>query len=147
MLTTHPTWTSLGQFHTTKMRWSKFLIHSLKHWRLMMIVTTLKMHSTSIYEPTILSTWQAKKPIWKDWNACYPHQAKRFLISDNCTHNWQNTCNWFLKIDLVASLLDTIYLKKKWSSSSNIASTNALVRLNINKLIIKVETQPLYCIV
>jgi hypothetical protein len=68
-------------------------------------------------------------------------------VLDNHTHNWQNTCNSFLKVDLVASSLDTIYLKKKWSSLSNIASTNALVRLNINKPIIKVDTQPLYCIV
>jgi hypothetical protein len=86
------------------------------------------MHSTSIYEPTIPSTWQAKKAIWKNWNACYPYQAKRFLVSNNHTQNQQNTCNSFLKVDLVASSFDTIYLKKKLSSLSTIVSTNAFVR-------------------
>ncbi len=99
-------------FFSIKMRWYRFSIPNLECQKLVMTLATLKMHLVSIYEPTIPSTWRAKKTTCGNWVVCWPHQAKGFSIFYYITHNWQNNYSSFFRVDLITSSLDIICPQK-----------------------------------
>jgi hypothetical protein len=57
----HPTQASLGQFFMMKMSQFKFSIPSLDCFKLVMIPTTIKLHSILICDLTMLRNEQAKR--------------------------------------------------------------------------------------
>jgi hypothetical protein len=48
----------------------------------MMTFTTLKIHFISIYDPTLLRTWWAKKETWGNCTPWFAHQINGFSISN-----------------------------------------------------------------